>query len=283
MTVFTRTPSGQNNQALFYGVDRVVYVEGDGDDQAFWTEVFRAFSSNGRSYKFKSVGSRSTVEEYAELIIGNKSGNCVAIIDSDYEALKSTLFNWPNVIYTYGYSYENDLLGTRQALRILYQLTGNRLALSNVRLFLKTMRRLNILLSRITPLDLRANVHGNALLPKNGKTCRLSVTGDARFPICRKSISAIFTTFRNSTLDISPPIGEEGFSLKDGGLRWSYGHLIKSAICTLIGKIWRSIFSGKLSNDLVENVALNSIRTFGKSFFPLEQRNYYSAVIGQIR
>lgn len=121
---FTRTASGLSNQYLFYSVDVIVYVEGGssynynevlagaGDEQsedvAFWQSIFSTFSST-KKYKFKSVGSKYTVNQIADDVIQNKVSNVYVAMDRDFENTKGTLKISRGVFYTHGYSWENDV------------------------------------------------------------------------------------------------------------------------------------------------------------------------------
>ena len=112
--MFTRTSAGLANEHLFYGVEYVVYCEGQtgqGDiaslDELYWSSVFSQF---GKNIKCKSSGSKPQLESLAKDIISNKVSNVIVAMDRDYSDLLGEELRHPQVIYTYGYSWESDIV-----------------------------------------------------------------------------------------------------------------------------------------------------------------------------
>lgn len=122
---FQRTPSGLSNMHLFLDVDAVVYVEGGSlslsfkdvlagkgekfsTDIQFWQKMFEVFCPD-QKFAFKAVGTKGTLLHIAaEIAAGNVANVCVAM-DRDFDNLKGTLKIAPNIFYTLGYSWENDV------------------------------------------------------------------------------------------------------------------------------------------------------------------------------
>jgi len=120
---FRRTESGLTNLYLFFGVDTVVYLEGgssicrDDVDQGlyadstqdirFWQTIFNIYRSD-KKYKFCSVGSKETVKSIATDIMEGRVNNVIAAMDRDFDHINGRLLVANNIIYTYGYSWEND-------------------------------------------------------------------------------------------------------------------------------------------------------------------------------
>ena len=112
--MFRRTSDALSVEHLFYGVEVIVYCEGDPSDdegatldEAFWTRVFL---ENGLRCKCKSSGSKSELLEIAQKIIDENVENSVVAVDRDYDHLLGKLIDHPKVIYTFGYSWESDLM-----------------------------------------------------------------------------------------------------------------------------------------------------------------------------
>lgn len=138
--VFKRTPSGINNQHFFYGVDFVIFVEGgkksfnkaevyagnysaETDDIIFWEKIFQSFVI-GKKLKFKSVGSKSTIKEIAIDVINNQIASVLVAMDNEFdEPFKNRIIH-PNVYYTDGYSWENDIWNIELIKNIIEQLTA---------------------------------------------------------------------------------------------------------------------------------------------------------------
>lgn len=137
---FRRTTSGLNNSYLFYRVDAVVYLEGGDsltkeeiengtfntatDDIRFWQALF-GFYRPGKSYQFCSVGSKETVKSIAEDIVQGRVQNVIVAMDRDFDNINSRLINGNNIIYTLGYSWENDAWTPAAVLEAYCLLSGS--------------------------------------------------------------------------------------------------------------------------------------------------------------
>lgn len=118
---FTRSNSGISNSHIFFDVDYLVYSEGGscqgaGDefennswsiDSVFWKSVFLRFRPELK-VKIKSLGSKECVRPYANKIAENVIVNSIAVFDRDYAPYKGEVIPSSHVLYTYGYSWEND-------------------------------------------------------------------------------------------------------------------------------------------------------------------------------
>jgi hypothetical protein len=120
---FRRTESGLTNLYLFFGVDAVVYLEGGASlcrddvnqglytdstqDIRFWQTLFSIYRT-GKKYKFCSVGSKETVKSIATDILNGRVNNVIAAMDRDFDHINGRLISANNIIYTFGYSWEND-------------------------------------------------------------------------------------------------------------------------------------------------------------------------------
>ncbi len=121
---FRRTSAGLSSLHLFYNVDVIVFVEGgvpisrarvdDGEgndvsvDILFWRKIFEHFRPDIRA-KFRAVGGKPTVESIAKDIQSGAISKAVAAMDADYDDFCSEQIGHPNVLYTHGYSWENDV------------------------------------------------------------------------------------------------------------------------------------------------------------------------------
>lgn len=117
METFDRSHFGRQNRALFYGVDRTIYIEGgpasadkatDTFDALFWRQTFLAFRPE---LKIKLIprGSKETVIKLALDTQYHKESSTLFAVDRDYDSLFGRLIDRPDVIYTFGYSLENDI------------------------------------------------------------------------------------------------------------------------------------------------------------------------------
>lgn len=111
---FERTKSGQENRALFLGVDIVCYVEGEhgsarfSEDSYFWSKVFSACTPELR-IKFEPRGGKPILENLAKNIISENIANTIVAMDADYDQILNQKIEDHRIFYTYGYSWENDV------------------------------------------------------------------------------------------------------------------------------------------------------------------------------
>lgn len=122
---FRRTSSGLSNLGLFYGVDTVVFLEGGNQslsrddveagmfsasspDVRFWQTLFDLYRP-GTRIQFRSVGSKTVVKSIARDIRDGSVTGVVVAMDRDFDHINNDLIASQNVIYTNGYSWENDV------------------------------------------------------------------------------------------------------------------------------------------------------------------------------
>jgi hypothetical protein len=122
---FTRTNSGLSNLARFYGVDLIAFTEGGNNsfsisevlrgsfnkasvDIKFWSGLFERYNIK-KSIHFRALGSKTCSKDLREMISGGAVRNIIVTCDSDLDDYFETKINSPYVLYTYGYSWENDV------------------------------------------------------------------------------------------------------------------------------------------------------------------------------
>lgn len=137
---FKRTKSGIANQNLFHNVDFVVFVEGgsksftkkeiendnynqESDDIIFWERIFKKYKTSV-SLKFKAVGSKSTALKIAEDIYNNNISSAYVAMDKEFDDVLGKEFDSKNILYTYGYSWENDTLSKELLKDLMDDLTA---------------------------------------------------------------------------------------------------------------------------------------------------------------
>jgi hypothetical protein len=122
---FSHTDRGISVLHKFFGVDIVVFVEGGGKthtlegvangqgnefspDIKFWQELFNEFVPS-KKFHFKAVGSKTFLQGIAHKLILKQIEGIVVCMDRDNDHLTEQLRLHSGVIYTYGYSWENDV------------------------------------------------------------------------------------------------------------------------------------------------------------------------------
>ena len=160
MSDFKRTARGLNNQHLFYNVDLIVFVEGgsksytkaevysgehsnETEDIIFWRNLFSIFKQE-KKVKFKSVGSKSTIKDIVVDILDGKLQTVIVAMDNEFDEILKQRIQHPNVLYTYGYSWENDIWNEKVIKGIIEELTAIKIENNdiekNFRSFLKSLK-----------------------------------------------------------------------------------------------------------------------------------------------
>ena len=124
---FSRTPAGLSNTHLFYGVDIVVFTEGSeqineedigSHDYFFWGRLFKFFLPE-LNVKVRCMGSKGSLQQIASDIIDDAAKNIVIAFDRDYDFEIGRQKKHPLIIYTFGYSWENDIWNLHTVFNII--------------------------------------------------------------------------------------------------------------------------------------------------------------------
>lgn len=134
-----RTSSALASMHVFYKADVVIFCEGgqsktvtdamtfSGDertlDNIFWSAIMDLVNLNKRLH-FKSVGSKPTLKAIAEDINIHNIGTVTVCLDSDYDRILGTALRLDRVAYTFGYSWESDVISRETVGDVLAVLVG---------------------------------------------------------------------------------------------------------------------------------------------------------------
>lgn len=113
---FERGQHGRQNRRLFYSVDRIVYVEGGNStkgnaesfDALFWKKVIATFQPQLK-VKFIPRGSKENIISLINKNTESPSKDILYAIDRDYDHIIGKNYDHKWVLYTFGYSFENDV------------------------------------------------------------------------------------------------------------------------------------------------------------------------------
>src|ERR1700722_11426760 len=123
-STFIRSVSGLKNFRRFVKCNYVVYCEGgsqnislsdalsgvyneSAEDRSFWDALFREIGF--RDIHLKPLGSARHVIDIADFIITHNISGNLAVMDRDYPG-KKRMFADYRVLYSFGYSWENDVV-----------------------------------------------------------------------------------------------------------------------------------------------------------------------------
>ncbi|MGB3312594.1 MAG: DUF4435 domain-containing protein [Nodosilinea sp.] len=247
MVDFSYSTEAKNVLNQFYGVEKILYVEGD-DDVPFWECIFDKLSPF--SVKVQDVGGKPEAKKYAAEIISGSADYLVAM-DADYDKLFSQE-NHPNIIYTYGHSIENSMV-TEATLTKLLQHTS-KLPRRLIPEFLpeKWLSEISEVVKPLVLYDIasREDEIGCSVMPDN---CDMFFKTRKSCDLCRDKIFCYIDDLliefdSERLLKISLILSEIGLSILD----MINGHFLKSATLRFLKSTVESLKSSiSISNDML--------------------------------
>lgn len=270
---FTRTTSGLRNYAAFFQSDITIFVEGKQvhgssasntvpqtvktSDELFHQSILNLFCPNKR-FKIKSVGCKNDLSKYAEKILVGSVRNCAVVFDSDYETVLGSWAQWPRIMRTSGYSWENDMWTPEVCERVISLFAGGR-EWDREKFHVK-FRRMSSRLERLSRIEVCCRAHGINLIVPNGKSVGIALNGKEKFGVSLTEIKRLIRRLRSCIKDaweedIIRLLLSQMRSLSASAL--VRGHLWEAVCVTLISNMLKDIgIAGALANDNVKNVAL---------------------------
>lgn len=190
--MFTRTDFGLANEHRFFGVDLVVYCEGvpqaDNSaslDEAYWSNVFMKF---GRHVHCKSSGSKTDLKALADRVIANKINTITIAMDRDYDDFTGNIKNHKSVVYSFGYSWENDALARINFRSVMSMFVTLRDYNQLERDFKEFSTKQSELLRRAFAIDLKYINHQKPLFDRNKPYSVLRVSHNETLGLDRRKI-----------------------------------------------------------------------------------------------
>ncbi|AQT68035.1 hypothetical protein STSP2_01189 [Anaerohalosphaera lusitana] len=260
--VYRRTKSGEENTYLFYGTEITVYVEGGpetkyqdasesefysyGDDIRFWEGLFDHFAPGVKCH-CKAIGSKVAVREIAEDIAAGDRKRVIAAMDRDFDDLTSQLINSHNVLYTYGYSWENDCCNPSSLVEAYrsYASAANRLADATKKDILKVLQACQKLLARAVRADAVLRLNSHSFFDRD-RPCRYIGKGAGDYPTIR--VSEIRKRFKEVRREHLRPV-RSSQKLELITFRDCFGHLIGHFYCRLLSVLLKKVNKPSIPND----------------------------------
>ncbi len=265
--MFERTSSGQQNRAIFYGANFTCYVEGGGGagddrsaDASFWQQVLTTLRPD-LTIVYLPRGGKPVLEALAHDLVAKDLSNVLVAMDVDYDRLIGDIISDPRVLYTHGYSFENDIYNV-DAIANVYKTLSHRATVSNATKasFADGFDNLAKQARRATRLDALALAAGSSLLPRDApgrviKTC----PGTGRPTIDNAELIKLSQVVNKATR----PRAKSAVSAIPNDLRYFVGHCLSHAICILTRSILKdSGIRKSMSSDHIRDVAILSFGSF---------------------
>ncbi|MCY3827898.1 MAG: hypothetical protein OXF89_02060 [Rhodospirillaceae bacterium] len=242
-------------------------------DEAFWQKIF---SLHGRRAKCKSSGSKQELLELADVVLNNQIDNLILALDRDYDDPWSMRIDHPKILYTYGYSWESDVISSFD-FEIAFSIFGSAANLEemevNYRDFI--IRQSNVF-RRAAYLDAKCHFHECTLFDRTKPMSIIIAEGGKEPKLDRKKIVSAtkkMHPFCPVRFDLSLFVTSNGLEIFFGK---AASHLIFQ---------WFYFAASKLGER--RNVRYSSFMNLLISMFSLDDRSnsrnvYYRAMMGQI-
>lgn len=288
---FTRTNSGLSNMALFHGVDMIVFTEGGGIsfpftevlkgkfneisvDIKFWSGIFNTYGFD-KKVEFRALGSKTATNKICDLLYEGKINNIVVARDSDLDDFTNNKVDSPFILYTKGYSWENDVyhkeLVKDQVNSMIFSANLKAeyidvIENSYAHFYSQALRLLKLeILFRVNGVKLITDCNGERFV--NGKSLPL---------INMSQVSALVNDNKSKLIR---PVSLEGINLDKCPIRFSYGKLKEALALANVNYI-----VGKLEGvkSLPKDFIISSM--IDRYFRNAEQvkDDYYSDIIGNL-
>ncbi|WHO38206.1 DUF4435 domain-containing protein [Sphingobium sp. AP49] len=261
--MFERTTAGQQNRALFYGASYTCYVEGgdqDHDrsaDSIFWDGVLRKYRPDLKIV-FLPRGGKPVVEALARQIIDDDISNAIAAMDRDYDGLLGHEIADSRVLYSHGYSWENDAFSPEflsSMVKSLARLTT--LPATADAALVAGCEKLCSDVQRAIKSDFLALSAGSSVLPRNAPGRVIKADPVTAFPKIDQAELMKLAADANVKTRLRKPriLPQKVFELHH-----LVGHCFQHAILILVRAMLRNVGVKKaVSIDHFEDLALSSI------------------------
>lgn len=270
-------------------VDAVVFAEGGGNqlkisdielgagdsstlDSAFWSSIFRALAHE-RSVEVRSVGNKLTVESIAHLVASGAVSRVIVALDRDFDDRRARKIDHSNILYTFGYSWENDVFTEDVALSVVRDLAPSQAVLTAAQTQLRSAsEELLRCFSMLVRLD-------HVLAESGGEvTSRLELLDSIRLHEVNApevDRSALAAEIRRCRAALRTRSGPTGCASVEADL---HGHTIAKWWLSQIHHFLRTYTNLKMSRDVIVRLSIASYvrQNRGNSFA------YYRRVLNAI-
>ncbi len=281
--LFSRTTCGLDNIHLFYGVEVMVYIEGENDYEKFDKEFYEIIFSNllginSSKYKVITMGGCSEVKQRYEEIVVNNISNSVCILDRDYNFIKQSLIYDPNLLkFTYGYSWESDFWSDKIIYRVIEMLSGKKI--SRLNNFDELVNNTKNYAKKVSCYDLISQIHAQCVLDKTKSSFGIRLDYDASITalISIDEVKRIRCKIPNNvySCSISKDIYQEALKIKPENL--IQGHFWQKISLVLIIQVLKKIgiSSTNISDSLIFNLAKTVFTEDITNYMNLEAQEHY--------
>lgn len=280
---FERTRSGQRNRARFLGVELTCYVEGGGGqgeasaDAIYWQAIFETFAPS-RKIKFLPRGGKPILETLAQQIVADNIDNTFVAMDRDYDGFREGLIRDRRILYSLGYSWENDLF-CPDGVVITY---GALARLPHVPAAADVFLRDGYLsferdIRRASAADFFAFCRGSSILPRQSPGRVLSLSAATGFPTCNYREVLKLTADANKSTRARRRLQGARF---DNVIANCVGHIVAHAVKLLLtSAVRRFVRNANYSLEHIIDTAVGHLRRHFSRRLRSPKAVYYRGMI----
>ena len=261
--MFERTKSGQQNRAIFFQTDLICYVEGGGGanthaaDVTFWKQVFLALRPDLK-VKFAPRGGKPILQKLALEIIQNDLMSTFVAMDSDYDDFRGKKIADSRILYTYGYSWENDIFCQQNITKVYAGISHCDDVREEVKeYFASAYSDIDQKLNRAIYADYLAVCGGSSILPRETPGRVVGTDHTSGLPIVKKSeLLKLCSVANNKTkLTRTPPP-----NCTIDSLRHCVGHVLSHTVNIILRAAIRQFYkrNSSLSTEHIRDVGLQT-------------------------
>lgn len=279
---FTRTASGIANFGKFAGSDLLIYTEGKDKsivssselifDELFYSSLLGTIFPE-KKIKIKCVGNKQNALIYAIKIDESGTQDSVVIVDRDGDDFICSLIPKKSIIYTDGYSWENDFWSHKMTQSVIEDLVCDDIHSAFLHSQIRNIaKRLEVL----SCLDITAHINNEVLLPKNGRGCGIGFEFSSLYVLSTSEVRRLIKKFRQlNTLNCPICCQLLTVIFKSNRVRSIQGHLWEHVAIGLINSAAMGIKKQKMPNQIIKNLAMSKFKKNPFMFMNQSTVDYY--------
>jgi hypothetical protein len=289
---FTRTSSGLTNLAQFHGVEVIIYTEGGDNsytfedvfngkfnrssiDIKFWSAVFIKHNFN-RPSEFRALGSKSVTNKICEMIENSSVKNIIVARDSDLDDFLGGKFLSPFILYTRGYSWENDVYQKELVKQQIHALLMRaELDDKYIQIVDDCYSDFQSKLGRLLKLELVYRKHGKKFITSMNGERFIDGKTQPKLKICQ--VRQLLRELRDG---IEKPVYLHDVDMSHCPFRYCYGKLQEALAQSIISYVVGKLEGRKSVNK--ENIIMAMIERY-KNNEVLDSDQYYEQIIGDLK
>ena len=281
--LFSRSSHGLSNIHLFYGVEVLIYIEGENSsekyDRYFYKIILKKLLNiNSDKFKIFPLGGCENVKKRYEEILIKKISNSICVLDRDYCSIKECIIYDPNLLkFTHGYSWENDFWSDRMIYRVVEYLSGGRVSqLSNFEEILSNTKKIA---KKISCYDMISQIHAQCVLDKSKASfgVKLEYDSSSISIISHSEVKRIRSKLSLNVLSciVSREIYKEALDIIPEKI--IQGHFWQKISLVLIVQTLKiiGVASTTVSEEIIFNIAQTIFNENIDYFMDQQVKNYY--------